>query len=81
MCCNDGQENKYSVLNECSKMLKYNISNGSFPSVFLSTEVSYTYLISLTDATCLTHLLVKTTNRETLLVITFFPFEFLPLSI
>jgi hypothetical protein len=25
MCCIDGQENKYSVLNECSRMLKYNI--------------------------------------------------------
>jgi hypothetical protein len=27
MCCIDGQENKYSVLNECSRMLKYNIIN------------------------------------------------------
>jgi hypothetical protein len=26
MCCIDGQENKYSVLNECSRMLKYNMS-------------------------------------------------------
>jgi hypothetical protein len=26
MCCIDGQENKYSVLNECSRMLKYNIT-------------------------------------------------------
>jgi hypothetical protein len=25
MCCIEGQENKYSVLNECSRMLKYNI--------------------------------------------------------
>jgi hypothetical protein len=25
MCYIDGQENKYSVLNECSWMLKYNI--------------------------------------------------------
>jgi hypothetical protein len=23
--CIDGQENKYSVLNECSRMLKYNV--------------------------------------------------------
>jgi hypothetical protein len=27
MCCIDGQENKYSVLNECSRMLNYNIFN------------------------------------------------------
>jgi L-rhamnose mutarotase len=25
MCYIDGQKNKYSVLNECSRMLKYNI--------------------------------------------------------
>jgi hypothetical protein len=25
MCCIDGQKNKYSVLNECNRMLKYNI--------------------------------------------------------
>jgi hypothetical protein len=25
MCYNDGQKNKYSVLNECNRMLKYNI--------------------------------------------------------
>jgi hypothetical protein len=25
MCYIDGQENKYSVLNECNRMLKYNI--------------------------------------------------------
>jgi hypothetical protein len=29
MCCIDGQENKYSVLNECSRMLKYNIFNSN----------------------------------------------------
>jgi hypothetical protein len=31
MCCIDGQENKYSVLNECSRMLKCDIlcSTGS----------------------------------------------------
>jgi hypothetical protein len=27
MCYIDGQKNKYSVLNECSRMLKYNIYN------------------------------------------------------
>jgi hypothetical protein len=26
MCYIDGQKNKYSVLNECNRMLKYNIS-------------------------------------------------------
>jgi hypothetical protein len=25
MCYNDGQKNKYSVLNECNRILKYNI--------------------------------------------------------
>jgi hypothetical protein len=29
MCCIDGQENKYSVLNECSRMLKYNVRETS----------------------------------------------------
>jgi hypothetical protein len=27
MCYTDGQKNKYSVLNECNRMLKYNIEN------------------------------------------------------
>jgi hypothetical protein len=27
MCYIDGQKNKYSVLNECNRMLKYNIYN------------------------------------------------------
>jgi hypothetical protein len=27
MCYIDGQKNKYSVLNECNRMLKYNILN------------------------------------------------------
>jgi hypothetical protein len=27
MCYIDGQKNKYSVLNECNRMLKYNIIN------------------------------------------------------
>jgi hypothetical protein len=27
MCYIDGQKNKYSVLNECNRMLKYNIFN------------------------------------------------------
>jgi hypothetical protein len=27
MCCIDGQKNKYSVLNECNRILKYNISH------------------------------------------------------
>jgi hypothetical protein len=27
MCYIDGQKNKYSVLNECNRMLKYNISH------------------------------------------------------
>jgi hypothetical protein len=29
MCYIDGQKNKYSVLNECNRMLKYNIFNWS----------------------------------------------------
>jgi hypothetical protein len=29
MCYIDGQKNKYSVLNECNRMLKYNIFNSS----------------------------------------------------
>jgi hypothetical protein len=28
MCYIDGQKNKYSVLNECNRMLKYNIFSG-----------------------------------------------------
>jgi hypothetical protein len=28
MCYIDGQKNKYSVLNECNRMLKYNIPRG-----------------------------------------------------
>jgi hypothetical protein len=28
MCYIDGQNNKYSVLNECNRMLKYNIFKG-----------------------------------------------------
>jgi hypothetical protein len=36
MCYIDGQKNKYSVLNECNRMLKYNIyqpgsGSGEFP--------------------------------------------------
>jgi hypothetical protein len=27
MCYIDGQNNKYSALNECNRMLKYNINN------------------------------------------------------
>jgi hypothetical protein len=30
MCYIDGQKNKYSVLNECNRMLKYNIANRAF---------------------------------------------------
>jgi hypothetical protein len=33
MCYIDGQKNKYSVLNECNRMLKYNIEN-----ILLCTE-------------------------------------------
>jgi hypothetical protein len=29
MCYIDGQKNKYSVLNECNRMLKYNMCNRS----------------------------------------------------
>jgi hypothetical protein len=38
MCCIDGQENKYSVLNECSRMLNYNISE--YLSVIMKTVSS-----------------------------------------
>jgi hypothetical protein len=33
MCYIDGQKNKYSVLNECNRMLKYNIRTGVLCSV------------------------------------------------
>jgi transposase-like protein len=35
MCYIDGQKNKYSVLNECNRMLKYNIFMKSVKEVFL----------------------------------------------
>jgi hypothetical protein len=38
MCCIDEQENKYSVLNECSRMLKYNRVKKAMPR-FLSTPI------------------------------------------
>jgi hypothetical protein len=36
MCYIEGQKNKYSVLNECNRMLKYNIANKSSENVALS---------------------------------------------
>jgi hypothetical protein len=40
MCYIDGQKNKYSVLNECSRMLKYNIFNGSLQPNLLASSSS-----------------------------------------
>jgi hypothetical protein len=33
MCYIDGQKNKYSVLNECNRMLKYNIKKRTLKNV------------------------------------------------
>jgi hypothetical protein len=43
MCYIDGQNNKYSVLNECNRMLKYNIL-----SKYLFLENSYDYVFMKT---------------------------------
>jgi hypothetical protein len=59
MCYIDGQKNKYSVLNECSRMLKYNIlltpygspflAGPPFPRSFPTNRVHlYVYVIFLT---------------------------------
>jgi hypothetical protein len=41
MCYIDGQKNKYSVLNECNRMLKYNILEVHF----ISLEIQFTYVV------------------------------------
>jgi hypothetical protein len=38
LCYIDGQKNKYSVLNECSRMLKYNISHTNTPVSWAKTK-------------------------------------------
>jgi hypothetical protein len=51
MCRIDGQENKYSVLNECSRMLKYNIPQPTTASCqFLSN--SFIRSLSLHSMLC-----------------------------
>jgi hypothetical protein len=50
MCYIDGQKNKYSVLNECNRMLKYNIFNSNFQCCTPSSEPSFLPLA------CLKHL-------------------------
>jgi hypothetical protein len=52
MCYIDGQKNKYSVLNECSRMLKYNISQDIFmksekKNVYQNLWINYTLIIRL----------------------------------
>jgi hypothetical protein len=50
MCCIDGQENKYLVLNECNRMLNYNIflsyllhqEKLCFPDVPINFTVKFT---------------------------------------
>jgi hypothetical protein len=39
MCYIDGQKNKYSVLNECSRMLKYNKFLIAFSIIYLNLGV------------------------------------------
>jgi hypothetical protein len=34
MCYIDGQKNKYSVLNECNRILKYNIFTTNIQNIF-----------------------------------------------
>jgi hypothetical protein len=59
MCFIDGQENKYSVLNECSRMLKYNR-----PRRRLSTFISnYSGVIYETDGDILVNVVVQ--RRQT----------------
>jgi hypothetical protein len=54
MCYIDGQKNKYTVLNECNRMLKYNISlcylrldlpSSLFPSN-ASSKILYAFLFT-----------------------------------
>jgi hypothetical protein len=53
MCYIDGQKNKYSVLNECNRMLKYNISKkiGFFITVAARTS-NPTWIHTLSRVTC-----------------------------
>jgi hypothetical protein len=40
MCYIDGQKNKYSVLNECNRMLKYNILDHPVPEGYIYEDLA-----------------------------------------
>jgi hypothetical protein len=47
MCYIDGQKNKYSVLNECNRMLKYNIGLLKFEIILISYRLFVFRFISV----------------------------------